>query len=282
MKISLILSAILSYCILILYVDTTLTNQVDFEKDVDRKLKQIYDQEACYAPSRYYEDDGFAGAYKLLLESRKSPEGFKKALETFGLAMMKARVSLEPSYKREIIGQGKAENIFYHFYFQDSDHKVKTNLSINSSDNEFKALKITKQTRLLFVIPGWRSSLERSEKTKDIYLREANTILKNPPGYKLCVVVVDWREISMDIDYFRISGSRVENVGFDLQKIVNKIKANHPTADFNSYKTSCIGHSLGAQICGSYGKKQRGRVQSLLGLGMYQSNVLTTICLRAY
>lgn len=270
-RLSPVLLGLVCFCTSTFKVDITLAKDRNLTNYIDEQLKALFEREKCYDPQKSYENDGFAGAYKLLLESQESQEGFKKALEMFGLAMSKARSSVNSYNNSSQPRKAKSEiTTYFNFYCQDSDIIEMTNLHIFSSAEELRSLNFTNQTHLLFIVNGWRSTLTRSEKVKDLYLKEADKILTESSSNKLCVVLVDWRAISMDINYFSIVMRKLDLVALDMFSIVRQIRTSNPNVDFDGRKTSCLGHSLGAQICGRYGKLFKGLAHNILGLGMYQ------------
>ena len=82
-----------------------------------------------------------------------------------------------------------------------------------------------------------------------------------PKQQDVNIVLIDWTDGSVDI-YYPQSASNTRTVGGDAYLIMNNLITNGGATWNDMY---CIGHSLGAHVCGFLGKKSGGRIQRITG-----------------
>jgi len=134
--------------------------------------------------------------------------------------------------------QGQGPLIQYPFYFDQNNNNV--------PQSQFKASSIK------IIVHGWNDESTTlnamgwvTDMKKALYDAERN----------IGVIVVNWNSLPKNIDFndpknnvlYVSSAKSVPNVGQELADILNKVKQPNQ-------KIHCIGHSLGAHVCGFAGK----------------------------
>jgi len=109
-------------------------------------------------------------------------------------------------------------------------------------------------TRIL--IHGWQSNIN-----DDVNILPTAAYLRN---YDVNVIVIDWSIGANTINYLA-SRNQVNNVGGVLAEFLDTLIINSLLPDYS--RVSCIGHHMGAHVCGAAGKRvQRGRINTIFGL----------------
>jgi len=122
-------------------------------------------------------------------------------------------------------------------------------------------------TRIL--IHGWQSNVN-----DNVNILPTAAYLRN---YDVNVIVIDWSIGANNINYLA-SRNQVNNVGAALAEFLDSLIVNSLLPNYS--RVSCVGHHMGAHICGAAGKRvQHGRINTIIGLDpagrLFDANVPT-------